>query len=195
MSFPKHLKNSLAFDLIYRSSSKNAFALPFVKKSSVFAVDISSLPKMLSNANAIKVLSSSIAPKTSVASAPINELSIKKGDPINCRLVLGKKQTSYFMSSCSLAFSSMSSPKPFLLNLKSAVVFFSFSDLRNFFPYAYYESSLSTVERANLSCSVYFSGPLYLGPICLLSVYFPYFGFKKKINDARTILREMEQSG
>lgn len=197
MSSSKYLKNSLGFDLMYRSNLKNPLALPSVKKSSFLAADISSLPKTLFYANVIKVLSSSTNPKISVASTSVNEFSIRKGDPVGCCLVLSKGQTSDFVSSCSLAFSSMAPPSFLSANLNQAVLSFSFRNLQHFLPFTHYEASLSGAPRLStkLSFSIYFSGPLRLGSICLFSTYFPYFGFKKKINNFRTILREIEQAG
>lgn len=197
MSSRKYLKNSLNFDLIYRSTPKNALALPFVKKSSFLVSDISSLPKTLSSANAIKILSSSTNPKISVSPVSMNEFSIRKGDPISCSLTLNKQQALNFMSFCSMAFSSMASPTTFSINADQSVISFSFTNLQHFFPFVFYESSFSVAQRSNIKLSlfIYFSRPLCSNSICLFSVYFPFFGLKKNTNNFRTILREIEQSG
>jgi hypothetical protein len=197
MTSRKYLKNSLDFDLIYRSTPKNAHALPFVKKSSFLVSDISSLSKTLSSANAIKVLSSSANPKISVASVSMNEFSIRKGDPVSCNLTLGKHQALNFMSFCSLAFSSMAAPTTFSININKGVVPFPFTNSRYFFPFTFYESSFLVTQRSNMKLSMffYFSKPLISSSICLFSAYFPFFGQKKNTNNFRTILREIEQSG
>lgn len=197
MSSRKYLKNSLNFDLIYRSTPKNALALPFVKKSSFLVSDISSLPKTLSSANAIKILSFSTNPKISVSPVSMNEFSIRKGDPISCSLTLNKQQALNFMSFCSMAFSSMASPTTFSINADQSVISFPFTNLQHFFPFVFYESSFSVAQRSNIKLSlfIYFSRPLRSNSICLFSTYFPFFGLKKNTNNFRTILREIEQSG
>lgn len=197
MSSHKYIKNSLDFDTLYRARPKNALNLPVVKKSSFFVSDISSLPKTLSNANAVKILSASTSPRILVASKPVNAFSIRKGDPVGCALILSKKQALDFISSCSLAFSTMTPPPVFSVGLNQPVASLFFSNLQGFFPFAHYESSLLVAQRINLkvSFSIHFSNSLDLGSICLFSANFPFFGLKKNLNNFRTILREIEQSG
>lgn len=187
MSLNKYLKNSLDYDLIYRSGSRNPLGLPRIEKSSFIVSHITSLPKILSSANTLKVISSSGAPKICLSSVSSNELSIKKGDPLSCTLVLSKKLTFLFFSTCSLAFSSVSPTIAFSMDLNQKVASTRFRSLSNFFSFAHYESSLVMPSKISCTFSIYSSKS-----IGLFSALFPYYVLKKKINSFRIIHREIE---
>lgn len=198
MPSSKYLKNSLSFDLIYRSNLfKNPLDLPYIKKSSFITSDTSSLPNTLSSANALKVISCSVFTRSTIrlSSSSINELSIKKGDPVSCVMTLSKNSTLVLLDSYPSIFSSVPVVAPISLNFNQPVVSFPLTNLRYFYPYSFYESCLSMPLSASFLFSIHFSRPLALDTICLFSAFFPVYGLKKKVNSFRNILREMEQSG
>ena len=198
MPSSKYLKNSLSFDLIYRSTLfKNPLDLPYIKKSSFATSNTSSLPNTMSSIKALKILScsSSVRSTIRISSSSINELSIKKGDPVSCITTLSKNSTLTLLDSYPSSFSSVPAILPISLNLNQSVVSFPLSNLRHFYPYSFYESCLSVPSNTLFLFSISFSRPLTLDSICLFSAFFPLYGSKKKVNSFRNILREMEQSG
>lgn len=198
MPSSKYLKNSLAFDLIYRSTLfKNPLDLPYIKKSSFISSNTSSLPNTISSVNALKILSCSAFTRSTIrlSSSSINELSIKKGDPVSCTMTLSKNSTLTLLDSYPSAFSSVPALLPISLNFNQSVVSLPLSNLRYFYPYNFYESCLSVPSNTLFLFSIHFSRPLNLDSVCLFSVFFPIYGQKKKVNSFRNILREMEQSG
>lgn len=198
MPSSKYLKNSLAFDLIYRSTlSKNPLDLPYMKKSSFITSNTSSLSNTISSINALKVLSCSSFTRSTIrlSSSSINELSIKEGDPISCTMTLSKNSTLSLLDSYPSVFTSMPSVLPISLNFTQPVALFPLSNLRYFYPYSFYESCFSLPSNTLFLFSINFSRPLSLDSICLFSAFFPFYCSKKKVNSFRNILREMEQSG
>lgn len=198
MPSSKYLKNSLSFDLIYRSTLfKNPLALPYIKKSAFITSNTSSLSNTISSMNALKVLSCSSSARSTVrlSTSSINELSIKKGDPVSCTMTLSKNSTLTLFDSYPSAFSNVPVITPISLNLSQSVISFPLSNLRYFYPYSFYESCLSVPSNTLLLFSISFSKLLSLDSICLLSAFFPIYISKKKVNSFRNILREMEQSG
>ena len=198
MPSSKYLKNSLSFDLIYRSSSfKNPLDLPYIKKSSFTTSNTSSPSNTISSINALKVLSCSSSARSTIrlSSSSINELSIKKGDPVSCVMMLSKNSTLTLLDSYPSIFSSLPSFLPISLNFNQLLVSFPLTNLRYFYPYSFYESCFSGPSNTSFLFSIDFSRPLRLDSICLFSAYFPLHGQKKKVNSFRNILREMEQSG
>ena len=197
----KYLKKSFHFDLVYRSPSiKNSFDFPSIKKSSFYFSGISSLPKTLQSANTLKILSSSFSGRVKIflSRTSVNELSIRKGDPLSCTLVLSKISTASFLDSYPLSISSLSSPSSIVVNSNSSVVSFPLVHSRYFFPYNFYQSCFSVSTQQNFdipTISFYFSKPLFTDSICLFSIFFPLFISKKTVNSFRSILREIEQSG
>lgn len=198
MPSSKYLKNSLSFDLIYRSTlSKNPLDLPSIKKSSFLTSNTSSLSNTISSINTLKILSCSSFTRSTIrlSSSSVNELSIKKGDPVSCIMTLSKNSTLTLLDSYPSAFYSVPVIQPISFNFNQSVVSFPLSNLRFFYPYGFYESCLSVSSNSSFLLSISFSRPLILDSICLLSAFFPIYGSKKKVNSFRNILREIEQSG
>jgi hypothetical protein len=198
MPSSKYLKNSLSFDLIYRSTLfKNPLDLPYIKKSSFITSNTSSLPNTIASINALKILSCSAFARSTIklSTSSVNELSIKKGDPVSCTMTLSRNSTLALLDSYPSTFSSVPAISPISLNLNQAVASFPLTNLRYFYPYSFYESCLLVPSNALFLFSIHFSRPLSLDSISLLSAFFPLYGSKKKVNSFRNILREMEQSG
>lgn len=198
MPSSKYLKNSLSFDLIYRSTLfKNPLDLPYIKKSSFTTSNTSSLANTISSINALKILSCSPSVRSTIrlSNSSINELSIKKGDPVSCITTLSKNSTLSLLDSYPSAFSSVSPILPISLSFNQSVVSFPLSNLRYFYPYNFYESCFFLPSNTLFLFSITLSRPLGLDTICLLSAFLPLYGSKKKVNSFRNILREMEQSG
>lgn len=198
MPSSKYLKNSLAFDLIYRSTLfKNPLDLPYIKKSSFITSNTSSLSNTIASINALKIISCSPSARSTIklSSSSINELSIKKGDPVSCTMTLSKNSTLTLFDSYSSSFSSLPSLLPISLNPTQSFVSFPLSNLRYFYPYSFYEACFLVPSNTLFLFSINFSRPLSLDSICLFSAFFPLYGSKKKVNSFRNILREMEQSG
>lgn len=198
MPSSKYLKNSLAFDLIYRSTLlKNPLDLPYIKKSTFTTANTFSLSNTLSSVNALKVLSCSISARSTIrlSTSSINELSIKKGDPISCLVSLSKNSTLALLDSYPLAFSSVPNLLPVSFNPLQSVVSPLANNLRCFYPYNFYESCFSATPNVSFLFSIFLSKPLFSNAICLLSVFFPLYAAKKKISSFRNILREIEQFG
>ena len=198
MPSSKYLKNSLSFDLIYRSTlSKNPLDLPYIKKSSFITTNTSSFLSTISSINVLKILSCSSSLRSTIrlSSSSVNELSIKKGDPVSCNMTLSRSSTLTLFDSYPTAFSSVPLLLPISFNPSQTFVSFPLSNLRYFYPYSFYESCLSSPSNTLLLFSINFSRPLAFDSVCLLSAFFPLYGSRKKVNSFRNILREIEQSG
>lgn len=198
MPSSKYLKNSLSFDIIYRSTLfKNPLDLPYVKKSFFTISGTSSLSNTLSSINVLKILSCSDTSKSTIrlSGSSINELSIKKGDPVSCIMTLSKNSTLSLLDSYPSTYSSVSIFSPLLLNLDQSTVSFPLHNVRHLYPYSFYESCLVAPSNTVFLFSINFSRPLIFDTVCLFSAFFPLYGSKRKTNSFRNILREIEQSG
>jgi hypothetical protein len=186
----KYLKKYFCFDLIYRSTNKNSLNLPSIKKCS-FYVSNKNFFNLFCDLISIKTALSSCGARTKVPSKITSGFCTKTGSFFSSSLFLSKRSALFLMLLFSCDF------KPFFINSQQSFFSISFKKgLSSFFPYTYYLSSLLFVDTAfNKKYSFFFSSRFCSGAVCLLSTFLPFFCDKKKANNFRVILCEVEQSG
>jgi hypothetical protein len=188
-SSKKYLKKNFCFDLIYRTN-KNSLHLPYIKKCS-FYVSHKNIFNLFCGLISIKIPLSFCGTKVS---SKLIKFCSNTGYFFSSSLFLNKRSA----SSLIYFFSSVCVFKPIFVNDQQSFISLSFNNFSFSFPstYTYYLSSLLFVDKAfNKKYSFFFSSSFCSGSVCLLSTFLPFFCRKKKVNNFRAILCEVEQSG